>query len=81
MRTSAEHRMALLVARAREMASDGRARRLRQEARLTQAEVAEVCGVKPETVTRWEAGDRTPSGEPARRFAVLLADLEARAAS
>lgn len=69
--------LAMLVVEARQMTSDGRARQLRQAARLTQAEVAEVCGVKPETVNRWEAGDRTPSGEPCRRFAVLLANLAA----
>lgn len=78
IRESDEFRMAILVMDARAMAHDGRARQLRQAARLTQAEVAKVCGAKPETVNRWEAGDRTPSGEPARRYAVLLADLAAR---
>ena len=78
IRQTDEFRMAILVMEARAMAHDGRARRLREAARLTQAEVGVVCGTKPETVNRWEAGDRTPAGEPARRYAVLLADLASR---
>ena len=76
MKTTAEHRMALLLMQARAMAKDGRARQLRTQARLTQAEVGAACGVTAEAVNRWEAGTRTPSGEPGRRYAALLADLE-----
>ena len=30
---------------------------LRQEAKMTQEDVADVCGVSRQTVTKWEAGD------------------------
>ena len=29
---------------------------LRQEAKMTQEDVADVCGVSRQTVTKWEAG-------------------------
>jgi putative transcriptional regulator len=37
-------------------------RRIRKELGLTQAEVAERCGVSDRTVRFWEKGKRSPSG-------------------
>jgi putative transcriptional regulator len=37
-------------------------RRIRKELGLTQAEVAERCGVSDRTVRFWEQGERIPSG-------------------
>jgi DNA-binding transcriptional regulator YiaG len=66
----------LAAADARRWASDGTGRRLREAAMLTQAEVAEQCGVTPAAVAAWEAGRRTPSGRPARRYGILLRSLK-----
>lgn len=65
----------LAAADARRWAKDGTARRLRETAMLTQAEVAEIVGVTPAAVAAWEAGHRTPSGTPARRYGELLRRL------
>ncbi len=60
---------------ARRAARSGSGRRIRVAAGLSQAELAEGCGVTPPTISRWEAGDRQPRGEPARRYAELLEAL------
>lgn len=65
----------LAAADARRWAADGTARRLREEALLTQAEVAEQVGVTPAAVAAWETGHRTPRGQPARRYGQLLRQL------
>ena len=44
-------------------------RRLRKAAGLTQADVAKLVGRHPNTVARWERGERTP--EPLVQEAVL----------
>ena len=46
-------------------------RRMRKNAQLTQAEVADIIGVSRISIIRWEAGLRTPS------FAALCAFVEA----
>jgi len=61
----------------RQMVRSGRARNIRVAARLTLAEVAQEVGVHPSTVHYWEVHGRIPRGEPATRYARLLADLEA----
>jgi transcriptional regulator with XRE-family HTH domain len=65
----------LAAADARRWAADGTARRIREAAKLTQAEVAEQVGVTPAAVAAWEAGRRVPSGLPARRYGELLRSL------
>ena len=47
---------------------------------LSQAEVAEGSGVTPPTVSRWESGARTPSGEHLRRYVELLERIASEAA-
>lgn len=66
---------AVLLAEARKALVDGRARTVREEAGLTQAEVGRACGVTSQAVHRWESGGRQPRGEFALRYARLLARL------
>jgi DNA-binding XRE family transcriptional regulator len=47
----------LAAADARRWAADGTARKIREAALLTQAEVAEQVGVTPAAVAAWEASD------------------------
>ena len=58
--------------------ADGTAREIRDAARITQAEIAMECGVTDQAVALWEAGKRTPRGEPALRYARLLDQLRQR---
>ena len=67
---------ALRLAAARTAAGDGEARRLRQAARLSLADVAATCNVDQSTVHRWECGKRTPSLPAALRYAILLEGLQ-----
>jgi DNA-binding transcriptional regulator YiaG len=52
------------------------ARALRQEAKVSQAEVGQELGVDESTVSKWESGDRRPRGLLADRYIKLLARLE-----
>jgi transcriptional regulator with XRE-family HTH domain len=75
---------AVLVARARHAAQDGRARSVRMAAGLSQHEVGGVCRVTGAAVSRWETGERLPRGDAAVRYARLLdrlglGDTEAQA--
>lgn len=67
---------AVTLARLRADVASGRAREIRERARLSQAELAEAVGVKQPTVAGWESGRKMPHGEPAARYAALLARLE-----
>lgn len=48
------------------------ARDLRQQAGLTQADVAAVLGVTRAAVSQWEAGKRVPRGDRAASYITLL---------
>lgn len=67
---------AVTLARLRADVVSGRARDIRERARLSQSEVAEAVGVTQPTVAGWEAGRKMPHGERAARYADLLARLE-----
>lgn len=67
---------ALRLAYVRALAKSGRARELRQQARLSLAEVGAVAGVDQAYVWRWETGRRAPQGAPALRYETLLRSLE-----
>jgi transcriptional regulator with XRE-family HTH domain len=47
-------------------------RRLREEAALTQTELARACGVSQHAVWRWEQALARPSPEHRRRLAQIL---------
>jgi transcriptional regulator with XRE-family HTH domain len=48
------------------------ARRTRERARLTQAEVGSAVGVNAATISRWEGGSRQPRGDAGDRYVRLL---------
>jgi DNA-binding transcriptional regulator YiaG len=56
----------------RELAASGEARRIRQAAGLSQADLARACSVSAPAISRWEAGSRIPRGEAARRYAAII---------
>jgi transcriptional regulator with XRE-family HTH domain len=53
--------------------ASGRARALREAAHLSRSEVARALGTTPASMSRWEAGLRSPRGEIALNYAKLLA--------
>lgn len=73
----AEQDVDVLIA-ARSAGDSGRGRQLREAARLTQADVARLCGVTPTTVSLWESAKRIPSGAAACRYGWVLQLLEER---
>ena len=67
---------ALAVRRAQwELPSFARRRELRRRHGLTQADIADVVGVDPTTVVRWESSTRTPQGDSTRRYLAVLQRL------
>ena len=68
----------LLLSEVREAVRTGRCVEVREAAGLTQGELARALDVAPATVSRWEAGQRLPSGQ-AIRYARLLRVLAERA--
>jgi transcriptional regulator with XRE-family HTH domain len=62
----------LQLTEARRLLRSGEAREIRQAAGLSLHEVACVCGVTPGAVSRWEQGERRPTGGAAVSFAKLL---------
>jgi len=65
----------LAIAQLRADLASGRAREIRERARLSQADVARALGVDQPTVQRWEAGSQ-PRREHAARYADLLRQLD-----
>jgi DNA-binding transcriptional regulator YiaG len=65
------------VARVRKLVRSGQVRSIRMAAGLSQVEVAELLGVTPSAVCRWEAGARMPHGDVAIRYLELLMALAA----
>jgi transcriptional regulator with XRE-family HTH domain len=69
----------MLISDARLALASGKAATIRKAARLTQAEMAGICGVSAAAYTLWEAGTRRPRGDAALRLGRLLRALETRA--
>lgn len=69
------------MARCRDMTSNGRARAIRETARLSLAELALACGVDEGTLSRWERGHRRPRAAVALRYLAVLDALERGAAT
>jgi transcriptional regulator with XRE-family HTH domain len=65
-----------LLIEGRSAVETGRGPQLRELAGLTQAEVAELVGVTPAAISRWEAGSRVPSGPSAITYAKTLRRIE-----
>lgn len=64
------------VATARKLTANGEARRLRQAANLSLADIGNACGIEPATIWKWETGRRRPrTGEALIRYANVLDQL------
>lgn len=51
---------------------DGSARRIRRLSRTSLTAIAQLIGVSASTVSRWERGQRFPSGAHARTYSTIL---------
>jgi DNA-binding transcriptional regulator YiaG len=65
----------LLLSELRYLMASGRAREIREAARVSQGEAAIASGVTNVSISLWEARKRTPSGAGALRYAHLLRAL------
>jgi len=63
------------LSRLRRLAADGTTRQVREDNLLSLTDVASALGITKATLSKWERGLQTPRGEPARRYAELLAAL------
>jgi DNA-binding transcriptional regulator YiaG len=68
-------RKALKIVEARQLASSGAGRMIREAAGLSLAELGTAIDADASTVFRWESGERTPTGQHAVRYALFLAQL------
>ena len=64
------------LALVRRMCQNGEAQQLRVGADVSLAEVADVIGVSPTTVYRWETGKSLPRVEHAASYWTVLQDLK-----
>jgi transcriptional regulator with XRE-family HTH domain len=64
------------VRAARRLPSYQRARAIREDAGVSQEQLADELGVHRVTVARWELGTRTPRGDTLRRYVELLDALD-----
>jgi DNA-binding transcriptional regulator YiaG len=64
-----------LLAIVRQVAADGTARSIRENARLGLGETARAVGVAKGTLSKWERGLQRPRGAAAARYVALLAEL------
>lgn len=71
----------LQVARARRLATNGEARRLRVSAGLSIDEVAGAVGASKSAIWRWESGKRAPRGAAAAAWGALLEQLAGQVAA
>lgn len=65
----------LLLGIAERRAKDGSGRRIRVQANVPMRLMAEHVGVKIATISRWENGQRRPSGEAGLKWALWLETL------
>ncbi|UAL31531.1 helix-turn-helix domain-containing protein [Nocardioides rotundus] len=64
------------VRAARRLPSHNMARAIRENASVTQQQLADAVGVHRVTLARWEAGTTLPRGKLRARYARLLAELQ-----
>ena len=65
------------LSKTRHLVDSSRLRRVRERAGLTQAELAEACGVTTGAVCRWEKGEIRPTSIRARKLTEVIYALEA----
>ncbi len=63
------------LAEVRLLVLSGDAKAIRERARVSQSDIARELGVWPATVSRWEAGDRVPTGRAAAAYLRVLRRL------
>lgn len=61
-----------LLVEARSSLATGEAVKIRENAHLSQGELARACRVSAASISRWEGGIRVPSGKEAERYARML---------
>ena len=66
-----------VVAWMRRAARSCQARTIRENAGISASEVARELHVRPSSVSRWERGERRPSGDVSVQWARILLELEA----
>jgi DNA-binding transcriptional regulator YiaG len=64
-----------LLIEVRAAINSGRAARVRELAGLSQSEVAQLVGVTPAAISRWEAGERRPTGPRALAYGRVLRQM------
>jgi DNA-binding transcriptional regulator YiaG len=64
------------LARARRLAANGTAKRIRLDSGISQAEMARDVGASQATISRWEGRSRVPTGDAALLWLALLDELE-----
>jgi len=70
------HSRIVELVRVRRLARTGEARRIRLQSGLSLAEIADAVGVSVGAVSRWENGQRRPTGDRALVYADLLGQLQ-----
>jgi DNA-binding transcriptional regulator YiaG len=65
------HELSLLI-EGRALARTGRGKEIRERAGLSRSELARLIGVTQPAVSRWESGERTPTGGCAVAYAKAL---------
>jgi transcriptional regulator with XRE-family HTH domain len=65
------------IAAVRRAALDGTCKRVRQLARVSQEELGRSCRVNPQTILRWESGQRRPRARAGERYAAAITALAA----
>jgi DNA-binding transcriptional regulator YiaG len=68
-------KQAIALAEVRELVASGEAAFRRRRSRLSEADVANAVGVTAAAVSRWENGQRFPTGAPALVYGRLLKEL------
>ena len=62
----------LLLSEARSLAASGRGRQIREAAGVSQAELGAAIDTAVPTVSKWETGQRRPTGRAAIEYARLM---------
>ena len=65
----------LLLTEARHLAASGRARHIREAAGVSQGELGAAVGATVAGISKWENGQRRPTGACAIRYARLIREL------
>jgi DNA-binding XRE family transcriptional regulator len=73
--TLMESSSVVAIARGRRLARTGTGRLIRENAGVSVRQLAASLGINPSAVSRWERGERVPSGRHAERYALLLEQL------